>query len=68
MMFDEIWLWLMKVSSLYGDRMVEIVQCLCVVVSVDCEVLYVVGMIVVQVKLFFWFDEYEFDEMWCWLG
>ena len=32
---DEIWLRLMKVSSLYGDRMVEIAQRLCAAASVD---------------------------------
>ncbi len=34
---DEIWLRLMKVSSLYGDRMVEVAQRLCAAASVDRE-------------------------------
>lgn len=48
---DEIWLRLMKVSSLYGDRMVEIAQRLCAAASVDREALHAVGMTAAQAKL-----------------
>lgn len=50
---DEIWLRLMKVSSLYGDRMVEIAQRLCAAASVDHEALHAVGMTAAQATLFF---------------
>ena len=53
---DEIWLRLMKVSSLYGDRMVEIAQRLCAAASVDREALHAVGMTAAQAKLFFRLD------------
>ena len=43
---DEIWLRLMKVSSLYGDRMVEIAQRLCAAASVDREALHAVGKVI----------------------
>lgn len=56
---DEIWLRLMKVSSLYGDRMVEIAQRLCAAASVDREALHAVGMTAAQAKLFFRLDEHE---------
>ena len=56
---DEIWLRLMKVSSLYGDRMVEVAQRLCAAASVDCEALHAVGMTAAQAKLFFLLDEHE---------
>lgn len=49
---DEIWLRLMKVSSLYGDRMVEIAQRLCAAASVDHEALHAVGMTAAQATLF----------------
>ncbi|HHC1645007.1 TPA: DNA-protecting protein DprA [Klebsiella pneumoniae] len=65
---DEIWLRLMKVSSLYGDRMVEIAQRLCAAASVDREVLHAVGMTAAQAKLFFRLDEHELDETRRWLG
>ena len=64
---DEIWLRLMKVSSLYGDRMVEIAQRLCAVASVDREALHAVGMTAAQAKLFFRLDEHELDETRRWL-
>lgn len=50
---DEIWLRLMKVSSLYGDRMVEIAQRLCAAASIDHEALHAVGMTAAQATLFF---------------
>ncbi len=59
---DEIWLRLMKVSSLYGDRMVEIAQRLCAAASVDHEALHAVGMTAAQATLFFRLDEHELDE------
>ena len=65
---DEIWLRLMKVSSLYGDRMVEIAQRLCAAASVDREALHAVGMTAAQAKLFFRLDEHELDETRRWLG
>ncbi|HHQ3187800.1 TPA: DNA-protecting protein DprA [Klebsiella pneumoniae] len=65
---DEIWLRLMKVSSLYGDRMVEIAQRLCAAASVDREALHAVGMTAAQAKLFFRLDEHELDETRLWLG
>ncbi|EPS1152228.1 DNA-protecting protein DprA [Klebsiella pneumoniae] len=65
---DEIWLRLMKVSSLYGDRMVEIAQRLCAAASVDREALHAVGMTAAQAKLFFRLDEHELDETLRWLG
>ena len=64
---DEIWLRLMKVSSLYGDRMVEIAQRLCAAASVDREALHAVGMTAAQAKLFFRLDEHELDETRRWL-
>ena len=64
---DEIWLRLMKVSSLYGDRMVEIAQRLCAAASVDREALHAVGMTAAQAKLFFLLDEHELDETRRWL-
>ncbi|KMD21761.1 DNA protecting protein DprA [Klebsiella pneumoniae] len=65
---DEIWLRLMKVSSLYGDKMVEIAQRLCAAASVDREALHAVGMTAAQAKLFFRLDEHELDETRRWLG
>lgn len=64
---DEIWLRLMKVSSLYGDRMVEVAQRLCAAASVDREALHAVGMTAAQAKLFFRLDEHELDETRRWL-
>lgn len=64
---DEIWLRLMKVSSLYGDRMVEIAQRLCAAASVDHEALHAVGMTAAQATLFFRLDEHELDETRRWL-
>ncbi len=64
---DEIWLRLMKVSSLYGDRMVEVAQRLCAAASVDREALHAVGMTAAQAKLFFLLDEHELDETRRWL-
>ncbi|QLP56374.1 DNA-protecting protein DprA [Klebsiella quasipneumoniae] len=64
---DEIWLRLMKVSSLYGDRMVEIAQRLCAAASVDHEALHAVGMTAAQAMLFFRLDEHELDETRRWL-
>ena len=64
---DEIRLRLMKVSSLYGDRMVEIAQRLCAAASVDREALHAVGMTAAQAKLFFRLDEHELDETRRWL-
>lgn len=64
---DEIWLRLMKVSSLYGDRMVEIAQRLCAAASVDHEALHAVGMTAAQATLFFRLDEHELDETRHWL-
>ena len=64
---DEIWLRLMKVSSLYGDRMVEVAQRLCAAASVDREALHAVRMTAAQAKLFFRLDEHEFDETRRWL-
>ncbi|HHL3314686.1 TPA: DNA-protecting protein DprA [Klebsiella pneumoniae] len=64
---DEIWLRLMKVSSLYGYRMVEIAQRLCAAASVDREALHAVGMTAAQAKLFFRLDEHELDETRRWL-
>ena len=34
---DEIWLRLMKVNNLYGDRMLDIAQRLCAAAFVDSE-------------------------------
>ena len=65
---DEIWLRLMKVNNLYGDRMVEIAQRLCAAASVDREALHAVGMTAAQAKLFFRLDEHELDETRRWLG
>ncbi|HBY7042177.1 DNA-protecting protein DprA [Klebsiella pneumoniae] len=64
---DEIWLRLMKVSSLYGDRMVEVAQRLCAAASVDREALHAIGMTAAQAKLFFRLDEHELDETRRWL-
>lgn len=50
---DEIWLRLMKVSNLYGDRMLDIAQRLCTAGTVDREALRAVGMTAAQAKLFF---------------
>ncbi len=54
---DEIWLRLMKVSNLYGDRMLDIAQRLCAAAFVDSEALHAVGMTAAQVKPFLRFDE-----------
>ncbi|HIE9900481.1 TPA: DNA-protecting protein DprA [Klebsiella quasipneumoniae subsp. similipneumoniae] len=64
---DEIWLRLMKVSSLYGDRMVEIAQRLCAAASIDHEALHAVGMTAAQATLFFRLDGRELDETRRWL-
>ena len=64
---DEIWLRLMKVSNLYGDRMLKIAQRLCAAASVDREALHAVGMTAAQAKLFFRLDEHELDETRRWL-
>ncbi len=50
---DEIWLRLMKVSNLYGDRMLKIAQRLCAAASVDREALHAVGMSAAQATSFF---------------
>lgn len=50
---DEIWLRLMKVSNLYGDRMLDIAQRLCAAASVDSEALHAVGMTAAQAKPFY---------------
>lgn len=49
---DEIWLRLMKVNNLYGDRMLDIAQRLCAAAFVDSEALHAVGMTTAQVKPF----------------
>ena len=64
---DEIWLRLMKVSNLYGDRMLDIAQRLCAAASVDSEALHAVGMTAAQAKPFLRFDERELDETRRWL-
>lgn len=64
---DEIWLRLMKVSNLYGDRMLDIAQRLCAAAFVDSEALHAVGMTAAQVKPFLRFDERELDETQRWL-
>lgn len=50
---DEIWLRLMKVNNLYGDRMLDIAQRLCAAAFVDSEALHAVGMTAAQVKPFY---------------
>ncbi len=57
----------MKVSSLHGDRMVEIAQRYAAAASVDREALHAVGMTAAQAKLFFQLDEHELDETRRWL-
>lgn len=64
---DEIWLRLMKVSNLYGDRMLEIAQRLCAAASVDREALHAVGMSAAQATSFFRLDGRELDETRRWL-
>ena len=55
---DEIWLRLMKVSGLYGDRMVEIAQRTYAQPPTLIVALHAVGMTAAQANVIFRLDEH----------
>ncbi|MBA7844905.1 DNA-protecting protein DprA [Klebsiella sp. RHBSTW-00484] len=63
----EIWLRLMKVSSLYGDEMVMVAHQLCSIPTIDHESLNACGLNKVQSKHFLGINQREIDTTLQWL-